>query len=201
MDLIVFARERIGRDYFIFEGGECPLAFTKEQKKALVTQYENWLKDSQAVFVLSYSKMSMRAITVLRNEARDIGGEIHVIKNTLMNIAIKNAGYEDQGIFDGSSIVGFAFEDPPSLAKIFNSSKEAREIFTFKGGYLNGDPVNVEQILTLANLPPMPQMRAQLLAMIAAPAAQFVRTLVEPARAVAAVLKSYSEKEAAPAAG
>ncbi|HEY60384.1 MAG TPA: 50S ribosomal protein L10 [Anaerolineae bacterium] len=177
------------------------MAFTKEQKKALVTQYENWLKDSQAVFVLSYSKMSMREITALRSEARDIGGEIHVIKNTLMNIALKNAGYEDQGIFDGSSIVGFAFEDPSSLAKVFNSSKVVREIFTFKGGYLNGDPIDVEQVITLANLPPMPQMRAQLLAMIAAPAAQFVRTLAEPARAVAAVLMSYSEKEAAPAAG
>ncbi len=46
----------------------------------------------------------------------------------------------------------------------------------------------------------LPVMRAQLLGVISAPATKFVRTLAEPARSVAGVLKAYSEKEAAPAA-
>jgi ribosomal protein L10 len=29
------------------------LAFTKEEKKALVEQYESWLKNSRAIYVLS----------------------------------------------------------------------------------------------------------------------------------------------------
>ena len=177
------------------------MAFTKEQKKVLISQYENWLKDSQAVFVLSYSKMTMNKITAIRAEARNTGGEIHVVKNTLMNIALKNIGYKDTGLFDGSSIVGFAFEDPASLAKIFNKARKQLDIFAFKGGYLNSNPIEIDQIIMLANLPPMLQMRAQLLAMIAAPATQLVRTLEEPARSLAPVIKAYSEKEAAPAAG
>ena len=42
---------------------------------------------------------------------------------------------------------------------------------------------------------PMPVMRATLLGVISAPASKLVRTLAEPARSMAAVIKGYSEKE------
>jgi len=44
-------------------------------------------------------------------------------------------------------------------------------------------------------------MRARLLGVLVAPATQLVRTLAEPARSMAAVIKAHSEKEAVPAAG
>jgi len=47
-------------------------------------------------------------------------------------------------------------------------------------------------------MPPLPVMRAQLLGVLQAPASKFVRTLAEPARGLAAVVKAFTEK--APAA-
>jgi large subunit ribosomal protein L10 len=176
------------------------LAFTKEEKKELVATYEKWLKESKAAYVLSYQKMAMKDIDALRAEAREIGGEFHVVKNTLMNLALQNAGFKDTGLFDKSSMLAVAFEDAPSMAKIVDKASST-DIFTIKGGYLDGEPVSDSQILTLAKLPALPQMRAQLLALISTPATQLVRTLKEPARMIAAVLKSYSEKSPAEAAG
>ena len=176
------------------------MAFTKEEKKQLVETYEKWLKESKAAYVLSYQKMAMKDIDTLRAEAREIGGEFHVVKNTLMNIALTNAGYEDTGLFDQASMVAFAFDDAPSLAKIVDKAS-ASDIFAIKGGYLDGLPVNAGEVQMLAKLPALPQMRAQLLALISTPATQLVRTIKEPARMVAAVLKSYSEKSQAQAAG
>jgi len=176
------------------------LAFTKQEKKDLIAGYEKRLKDSKAAYVMAYHKMSVKDVEKLRAEAREVGGELQVVKNTLMNIALKNAGFENKGIFDESSIVAFAFEDAPSMAKlVFEAGKT--DIFKIKGGFMDGAPVDVEDVLTLAKLPPMPQMRAQLLALIQTPATQLVRTISEPARQVAAVLKAYSEKNPAPAAG
>ena len=40
--------------------------------------------------MLSYQNMAMKDIDALRSEARDLGGELHVVKNTLMNLALKN---------------------------------------------------------------------------------------------------------------
>jgi large subunit ribosomal protein L10 len=176
------------------------LAFTKQEKQELVAKYEKWLKDSKAAYVMSYHKMSVKTIQDLRTQSREIGGELHVVKNTLMNLALKNAGLEDSGIFDEASIVAFAFEDVPSLAKIIDKASST-DVFDIKGGYMDGAVIASDQIKTLAKLPPMPQMRAQLLALIQTPASQLVRTIAEPARQVAAVVKAFSEKTPAPAAG
>ena len=176
------------------------MAFTKQEKKELIASYEKWLKESKASYVLAFNKMMVKDIEEIRAEAREIGGEFHVVKNTLMNIALENSAFENTGIFDEASIVAFAFEDAPSLAKIVGKA-ETTELFTIKGGYMDGKPIDASQIQALAQLPPMPQMRAQLLALIQTPAAQLVRTIVEPARQVAAVLKAYSEKSPAEAAG
>ena len=176
------------------------MAFTKEEKKALVEQYESWLKDSHAVFVMSYSKMSMANIDAVRASAREIGGEVHVVKNTLMKIALKNAGYPESTDLSESSIVGFAFEDVPGMAKILNKTIKDDGFFAFKGGFLDKDLINAKQIVTLAELPSRDQVRAQLLALLNTPATKLVRTIKEPARGLAAVLKAYSEKQAAPAA-
>jgi large subunit ribosomal protein L10 len=176
------------------------LAFTKEEKKALVEQYENWLKESHAIFVMSYSTMTMANINAVRLAAREIGGEVHVVKNTLMKIALKNAGYVDSDLFSESSIVGFAFQDVPGLAKILNKSAKDENFFALKGGYLEKELIDAKQIVMLAELPSREQVRAQLLALINTPATKLVRTIQEPARGLAAVLKAYSEKQAAPAA-
>ncbi len=176
------------------------MAFTKEEKQALVEQYESWLKDSRALFVMTYSNMNMNNIDVVRAAAHEIGGELHVVKNTLMKIALEKAGYADSGLFSDSSMVGFAFEDAPALAKILNKSVNDDKFFAFKGGYLNREVIDSKQIVMLAELPSRDQVRAQLLALINTPATQLLRTISEPARGLAAVLKAYSDKQAAPAA-
>lgn len=176
------------------------MAFTKEEKKELVATYEKWLKESKAAYVLSYNKMAMKDIDALRSEARELGGELHVVKNTLMNLALKNVGFEDSGLFDKASLVAFAFSDAASVAKVVDKAS-ASEQYEIKGGYLDGLPVNAASVTMLAKLPALPMMRAQLLALIQTPATQLVRTLMEPARQVAAVVKAYSEKSPAQAAG
>jgi len=176
------------------------LAFTKQEKKELIAGYEKWLKESKAAFVMAYHKMSVKDIQKIRAEAREVGGELHVVKNTLVNIALKNIGFENKGVFDEASIVAFAFEDAPPIAKIVDEASKT-DSFKIKGGFMDGAPIEVDQIVALAKLPPMPQMRATLLALIQTPATQLVRTISEPARQVAAVVKAYSEKNPAPAAG
>ncbi len=176
------------------------MAFTKKEKKEIVANYEKWIKESNAMYVLTYNKMRMQDIDALRAEAREIGGEFHVVKNTLMKIALKNCGVEDPGYFNESSMAAFAFEDAPSLAKIIDKANSS-DLFSIKGGFMDGAMLDASSVLALSKLPPLPQMRAQLLALIQTPATQLVRTVAEPARQIAAVIKAFSEKSPAPSAG
>lgn len=176
------------------------MAFTKQHKNKMVAQYVEWLRQSQGVFVLNYSKMTMKDIDTLRAKAREAGAELHVVKNTLMKLALDEVGIQDKAVFDGVSLVGFAFSDAPALAKVLSDATVKSEIFAIKGGYLGNQPLTPAQIKALADLPPLPVMRAMLLGTISAPASKLVRTIAEPARGLAAVIKAYSEKGAAPAA-
>jgi large subunit ribosomal protein L10 len=175
------------------------LAFSKQYKGILAAQYVDWLKNSQAVFVLEYSKMGMKQIDTMRAKVRDAGGQVHVVKNTVMQRALEQAGITAESL-EGSLLFGFAFNDPPALAKVLVESTAKSEVFKLKGGYMGGHAFSAAGVKTLAELPPLPVMRAKLLGVISAPASKLVRTLVEPSRQVARAIKAYAEMDAIPAA-
>ncbi len=171
------------------------MAFTKKQKGDMTAHYEKWLSDSQAVYVLDYTKMTMKEVDAFRAKARENGSEIHLVKNTLFTNALKSQGYPVPDIFEGTSLVGFAYNDPPALAKTFTDFIKGSETRRIKGGFLGKEVITNAQVKALAALPSLPVMRATLLGVLQAPASMLVRTLAEPARSLAAVLKAYSEKE------
>lgn len=176
------------------------MAITKERKQEFVALYQEWLRKSQAVILTEYTGLSTKDVDSLRAKIREVGGEFHVVKNTLGRLAFEKAGLPlPQGYFEGSTAIGFAFQDAPGLAKVFTDFAKTAEALKIKGGYLETRPITVQQINELAALPPLPVMRARLMGTILASANQLARTLAEPARRVAAVLKAYSEKSTATA--
>jgi len=102
-------------------------------------------------------------------------------------------------LFEETTAICFAFEDAPAIAKVMSEFARTSDFLKIKGGYLGKDLMSVEDVKSLAELPPLPVMRAQLLGTLMAPASQLARVLAEPARQVAAVLKAYADKDSAEA--
>lgn len=172
------------------------MAISKERKLELVAAYQEWLRKSQAVILAEYTGLSTKDVDALRAKIRELGGEFHIVKNTLGKIAFEQAGLPlPQGYFEGSTAIGFAFQDVASLAKAMTDFAKTADALKIKGGYLEARPISAQQISELAALPPLPLMRARLMGTILASASQLARVLAEPARQVAAVLKAYAEKE------
>jgi large subunit ribosomal protein L10 len=169
------------------------MAFSKQEKSSMLKQYESWLKKSQAVFLLEYSKMTQKEVDTLRGKVRDAGGELHVVKNTLMNLALEHTGFKSERLV-GTCLAGFAINDVPALAKVMIETTKKEDIFKLKGGYLSNQPISAANVKALADMPPLPVVRARLLGMLNTPASQLVRTLAEPARQMAYVVKAYSEQ-------
>jgi len=177
------------------------LAISKERTNELVAQYVEWLKNSQAVVITEYSGLTMKQLDDLRTKTRDAGGEFHIVKNTLGRVAFQQAGLKiPEGFLEGSTAVAFAFQDAPAMAKTITEFARTSDFVKVKGGYLTGNPIQAEDVKALSELPPLPVMRARVLGVLLAPASQLVRTIAEPARQVATVLKAYADKDASPAA-
>jgi large subunit ribosomal protein L10 len=173
------------------------LAFSKQHKGVIQEQYVNWLKKSQAMIMVEYSGLNMKGINAIRSKAREAGGEFHVVKNTLLTNVFKQQNIAvDEKLLSGSTAVGFAFNDAPAMAKAMTDFVKGNEVFKVKGGYLGNQALNAKQIKALADLPPLPVMRGKLLGVLQAPAAKLVRTLAEPARGLASVVRAHSEQGA-----
>jgi len=176
------------------------LAITKERKNELITQYSEWLSQSEALVLTQYVGLTMKDIDALRAKVRESGGEFHIIKNTLAKRAFEQAGYTVQeGQFEGSTAIVFAFTDAPATVKAVTDYAKTSEFLKVKGGFLEKQALTPEGVKALADLPPLPVVRAQLLGTLLAPAGKLVRTLAEPGRMIAAVIKAHAEPEAAPA--
>ncbi len=190
------ARQRL----FIWKGGETTLALTKERKNQLITQYSEWVKHSKALVLTQYIGLTMKDIDTLRSKVRENGGEFHIIKNTLAKLAFEQAGLTIQpGQLEGSTAVIFAFSDAPATVKTVTEFVKTSEFLKIKGGYLEKQALTPAGVKALADLPPLPIVRGQLLGMLLAPASKLARTLAEPGRMIAAVIKAHAEPEATPA--
>jgi large subunit ribosomal protein L10 len=159
-----------------------------------------WIKKSQAVVLVEYSGLKMKDLDVIRAKARENGGEFHVVKNKLAKLALEKAGYSVPADYaEKSTAIGFAFTDAAGFTKALTDATKGMEAVKVKGGFLDAKALSTAQVKSLASLPPLPVLRAQLLGVLQAPASKLVRTLAEPGRSLAYVVKAYSDK-AAPAA-
>jgi large subunit ribosomal protein L10 len=174
------------------------LALTKEEKETIMEQYQEWMEKSTAFILVEYTGVNMKTLDSIRAKVREAGGEFHVIKNTLAKRAFDALGMPvEPGFLVNSTAAGFAFEAAPGVAKALADFDKSTEAVKIKGGYLGKQVLSVSDVKALADLPPLPVVRAQLLGTILAPASKLVRTLAEPGRQVAAVINAYAEKNAA----
>jgi len=180
---------------FFLKGGECPLAISKERKEEVLTTYADWMKRSQAVILVEYTGVKMKDLDNIRNKIRESGGEFHVVKNTLARRAFTDNGMKiPDDLLLKSTAVSFAFTDPASTAKALKEATKGNEFVKVKGGFMSGQALNAAQVVALADMPPLPVVRAQLLGVLQAPAGKLVRTIAEPARGLAAVVKAFADK-------
>ncbi|MBE3067361.1 MAG: 50S ribosomal protein L10 [Chloroflexi bacterium] len=173
------------------------MAKSKEQKETILTQYVEWVSKSQAVVLIEYSGLKMNNLDAIRVKVREAGGEFHIVKNTLAKLALEKAGFNVPADYtEKSTAIGFAFSDPAGFAKALTEATKGMEAVKIKGGFMGAVTLKPAEVKALASLPPLPIMRAQLLGILQAPASKLVRTLAEPGRQVAYVVKAFSEKAA-----
>lgn len=175
------------------------MAVSKERKQEVLATYDEWLKKSQSVILVEYTGAKMKDLDGIRAKVRESGGEFHVLKNTLARRAFAANGMElPKDYLVKSTAVSFAFTDPASTAKALTEAMKGKDFVKVKGGFMSGQALSAAQVKALSDMPPLPVVRAQLLGVLQAPAGKLVRTLAEPARGLAAVIKAFAEK--APAA-
>ncbi len=171
------------------------MPISKERRGELIAEYTEWFKQSQAIVIASYQGVGTADLYRLRTKLHEVQGELHVVKNTLAAIALKNAGWPvPEEMLTGSAILGFSFSDPAAVAKAMTAFATDVQQFEVKGGLLGNRIIDAAGVKALADLPPRPVVLGGLVATLQGPMSQFVNILNAPMRELVQVLKARSEQ-------
>ena len=170
------------------------MAITKDKKRELVAQYKDLASSSQGMILTSFSGLSVKETEDLRRQIREVGGQFHVVKNTLAQLAFEQAGLElPEGALDGTTAIGFAQENVADLAKAIMDVVRGSEVMHIKGGLIDGLVYDAKQVLRLANLPPLPILQAQLLGLLQTPARRMAGALNGSVQQVVTVISAFAK--------
>lgn len=171
---------------------------TKQQKEALVQQVTESIKSSKALVFANYKGVTVKDITAIRQELRKSGSSWQVMKKTLLNIALKNAGVEvDARALEGQVGVAFSHDEVAAAKVIADFQKAHKEVtLSIEGGALGTKALSAAEVKALSKLPSQDEMRAKLVGTLQAPIASFVRVMGGNLSGLVQVLKAIEGKKA-----
>ena len=166
-----------------------PNAKVLSDKKSIVSVLTEKIQKATAGVIVDYKGITVEEDTALRRECRENGVDYAVVKNTLLRFAFNNTGLGDlDDLLNGTTSLALC-DDPVAPARVMaNYAKKLNDKFEIKGGFMDGRPVDLATINSLASIPALPVLQAQVLG-----------TMLAPITGLAVVLKQIAEKQGAPA--
>lgn len=145
---------------------------TRDKKSQIISNLQAEFTASDAVVVCDYKGLSVKKLETLRNNARELGVKVQVIKNTLANIALNNAGKSGMELKDTNIFVWGL--DQLVVSKVVAKFEEANsEFFKIKTAYIDGEVASASKVIALSKMPSRDELLAMLLQVWKAPIQYF----------------------------
>ena len=158
----------------------------REEKAQLLSELKELFNGAEIVVVSHYKGLTVEEVSELRNNIRKAGAGFRVTKNRITRLALKGTKFEAiADLFTGPTAIAFA-NDPISACKACIEFAKTNEKLVVIGGAMGTGVLSLDEIKKLATIPSLDELRAKIIGLLQAPAAQLAR-----------VTKAYSEKEAA----
>ncbi len=158
----------------------------REEKTQLLSELNELFNGAEIVVVSHYKGLTVEEVSALRDNIRKVGAGFRVTKNRITRLALKGTKFEGLAdLFKGPTAIAFA-SDPVSACKACVEFAKTNEKLIIVGGAMGTGILSTAEINKLATIPSLDELRAKIIGLLQAPAAQLAR-----------VTKAYSEKAAA----
>ena len=165
----------------------------KDQKKQFVKNFKDILNNVGILVVTHYSGLKTTQTDELRLKIREAGGKFIIVKNSLMKIILKDyKSKEFKALFNGPVALTYS-EDEISAAKVaVNFSKEHDKLIIL-GGLMGDKFLQQQDVLEIATLLSIDEIRAKLISLIQTPARNIAFALKFVATKLTRVFNEYSK--------
>lgn len=167
----------------------------KEQKTAVVAELTEELKGSDSIFAIDYRGISVPQAAELRAGLREADARFRVVKNRLTLLAADAAGTDElKSHLSGPTALALVDGDAALAAKTISKLGGEWELLEFKGGIMDGEPLDPESFTAIALLPGRDQLNAQFAGIVASPLTGLVRGLGSMVQGLASQLQQIADK-------
>jgi large subunit ribosomal protein L10 len=168
----------------------------REQKAATIEALAAEIDGASAVFAVDYRGISVSQAAELRTKLRDADATFQVVKNSLTERAADQVGAESlKALLSGPTALTFVRGDAATAAKAIADQARTTQLLPFKGGLMDGDVLDAEQIRAISRLPSREALYGQLVGIVASPISGLVRTLSALVGGLAVALSQVREKK------
>lgn len=168
----------------------------RQQKAEAIDEIAEKLGSAQAVLAIDYRGISVPQASELRSGLREAGTTFKVVKNRISMRAADQAGVEQiKDYLKGPTALAFVEGDVAMAAKTLSTLGAEWELLEYKGGLMDGAPLDVDQFKTISKLPSRDTLNARLAGMVASPLTGVVRGLGSMVQGLAIQLAQMRDQE------
>lgn len=173
------------------------MQITREMKAQRLVELEDLIAKQQVVIFTNYRGLKAKETDQVRLAVEPTDAKYLVTKNTLLRIALKNAGLSSESsALDQPLAAIFGLTDQVATAKAVVKVVKELEALEILGGIVDGQIVDEATIRNLATLPSREELLAKVVGTIAAPLSGLVSVLSGNMRGLVSVLHQYEQKKA-----
>ncbi|MDP2923976.1 MAG: 50S ribosomal protein L10 [Candidatus Omnitrophota bacterium] len=168
------------------------LIFKETSEKQII----NYLKDSDCVFIINYSKLSSPDLSSLRLNLKGSGAKLFVVKNTVARRVLRGTELESlTKTIEGPCGLIFVKEEPVTASRILWDFYKAHEQLKLEGGALKNKIINKADIESLAKIPSKEILRAQVVMSLNSPITKLVIVLNQTLKKFVYCLDQIKQKK------
>ena len=168
---------------------------TKEQKHEQSLELRDGLANVTTLFLLENEGLNVNDVNILRSQVRKSDATYKVVKNTVVRLAVE--GTEMEGItpfLSGPKVLAYTSGDGVALAKVLKTFIKDHPELSFKHAYLEGQILEAEDAVKMADMPSRDELIARLLQMLQSPMRRLAVALNAPLQQFASVIGQLADK-------
>ena len=169
-----------------------------QSKINMLEKVNKSIEASKGVFFIDYRGLSVKETQELRRALREAGATMKVYKNSIVNIALKEAGLPDVSEkLVGTCAYVFYENDPVDAAKVIKKEAEALKKIEWIGAIADGKALDADEAKAYSELASREELMAKLVYVVASPLSGIAQVCAGPARGLATALQAVADQKAA----
>ena len=160
-----------------------------------VDQVAKKLADAKSVALIQYQGLNAADIEHLRANIRSQGGQMEVVKNSLITRALEKVGIKLPEVLTGPTSITYCNDDEVAPLKEIDKVNKAKELTSFKYGIFDKKLLSLDELKTFINLPSKTTLISQFVGGLANPLQRLAYALRYNQTNLVLTLKALSEKQ------